>query len=64
MLLEHWHEEYVKLHDVIERSLRCIKENTSQARADDFLQRVQNLRATQLEREVQRALGRKKLIYL
>ncbi|CAD7015396.1 unnamed protein product [Ceratitis capitata] len=56
MLLEHWHEEYVKLHDVIERSLRCIKENTSQARADDFLQRVQNLRATQLEREVQRAL--------
>ncbi|XP_020716255.1 NACHT domain- and WD repeat-containing protein 1 isoform X2 [Ceratitis capitata] len=56
MLLEHWHEEYVKLNDVIERSLRCIKENTSQAGADDFLQRVQNLRATQLEREVQRAL--------
>nr|XP_036226005.1 NACHT domain- and WD repeat-containing protein 1 isoform X1 [Bactrocera oleae]XP_036226006.1 NACHT domain- and WD repeat-containing protein 1 isoform X1 [Bactrocera oleae] len=58
MLLEKWHPEYLQLRDAIERSLRSIKQNanSSKTQPDDFTKRVQKLRETQLEKEVQRAL--------
>lgn len=60
MLLEKWHPEYLQLRDGIERSLQSIKQNANCAKAqpNDFIKRVQKLRETQLEKEVQRALGK------
>ncbi|XP_036331205.1 NACHT domain- and WD repeat-containing protein 1 isoform X1 [Rhagoletis pomonella] len=58
MLLEKWHSEYLQLRDAIERYLQSIKRNanTKNTLSEDFMNRAQKLRETQLEQEVQRAL--------